>query len=339
MVPGMSDDAEIQWSERLAAACSPPSLVGSGAVLAAATTRTAFLVDRAIPARAITLILGPPGSGKSWLAYSLALSVARGERWLGIDPPCRRGSALILNYDNPTPEMGRRFARLGMTAEDPIWFHSVERNQLTMPAASGILAAMASKPLGADGRGRGGAPASLILIDSFRRSHTLDENDSTQMAQLMGDAKLLCSSGASVVILHHTTKGENPEVRGSGEILGSADASIQVKKGIKGNEQQAVWTKNRGWVLSAKDATIRFSVEDRGIGKTVVIGDGDKRTPDPEAAITAPDVVAEVRDHLASLPDGAPRGVRAVAAALGRDENAVRAALKTINSGPASEGA
>ena len=123
-----------------------------------------------VPSRAITLLLGPPGSGKSWLAYSLALAVARGDRWLGIEPPARQGPVLILNYDNPTPEMGRRFKKLGMTAADPIWFHSVDRGQLTMPASAGILSAMAAKRLGADERGRGGKPPALIVIVTRRPS-------------------------------------------------------------------------------------------------------------------------------------------------------------------------
>jgi RecA-family ATPase len=195
------------------------------------------------------MIIGAPHTAKSWLAYDLALSVATGRMWLGIAPDVT-GRVLICNYDNPEPEVGRRFKRLGMTAADPIHFHSCLSAPLQLPRATDELAGIVSRlrPV-------------LIVYDSFRQAHTADENDSGEMADLMGRIKRIGTrSGAASVIVHHVAKASEGAItsRGAGEIDGSADARIVVAG------DTATWTKHRTWPMKPADEPIHFEVVDVG---------------------------------------------------------------------------
>lgn len=287
--------SESVWSARLAEITAPPYLLGAGAVLKAASDRTEFLVDRAIPQRAISFLVGRSGGGKSWLAYALAMAAARGLPWLGIPQPARQGPVLILNYDNPTKELGRRMRRMGMTESDPIYFHSPDREALLLPKHGRELAGLAEK-----------TAAVLVVVDSFRQAHTSNENDSAEMAIVMNALKGLYAYGAAVVVVHHTSKNTEAAgvdaVRGSVEIVASADAVIKVWQN-EGSDL-VTWDKHRGWRLDDEDKTFGFAVKDQGKGCTVVSGDGADRSEDPEApAAPNPDELeGAVAEYLAERP-------------------------------------
>jgi RecA-family ATPase len=66
--------------------------------------------------------------------------------------------------------------------------------------------------------------ADLVVLDSFSRFHTKNENDSGEMSKLFYEAvkPLSRDLGATVMILHHANKTESQsnqkKVRGSGDI-------------------------------------------------------------------------------------------------------------------------
>lgn len=257
----MSDDhrdAELEWAELQAQLVVPPTLIGAKEMLAAAQIEPSFLVRNMIPAGAITLMVGIPGAKKSWLAYSLALATARCADWLGVPvTPKSSSNVLILNYDNPTPECGRRFKRLGMRDDDPIFFHSVDLNPLRLPAAADSIRAIVQH-----------LSPSLVVVDSFRQAHESDENSSSDMAKVMGCYKTLYASGCAVVIVHHANKSELAtglsKTRGSGEIPASADCQIDVSFDKDADSDIALWSKHRSWEIADLDASVEFELVDRG---------------------------------------------------------------------------
>jgi hypothetical protein len=257
--PRDADAEQLDWDERVREIVQPPWVLDAKEMLARASLKTLFLAEDAIPAGAITLICGAPGSKKSWLAYALALSVAQGTDWLGaeVNPRGPTRNTLILNYDNPTPECGRRFMRLGMQPDDPIFFHSVELDPFRLPKHADEVRALVAhyKP-------------SLVVVDSLRQAQTEDENDSKAMAEIMRIYKGLYVGGASVVIVHHAGKGALTEgvnkVRGTGEIAGSADAVIDVIPGDSDSPDMAIWTKHRGWELTPMQEGRAFELKDAG---------------------------------------------------------------------------
>lgn len=250
----MSSRAEEALERKLDALIEGPAVSSAGAMLAKASTRTEFLFEDAIPA-GLTLVLGIPGSSKSWLAYDLAMAVAHNRPWLG-KRNClgKPAGALVLNYDNPTPECGRRFMRLGLQASDRVWFHSThgldESSQLLLPRAAEVLLGLVHR-LG----------VSLIVVDSLREAHTADENSSAEMRPIMQQLRALAPVGkrAAVVVVHHTAKGDATGVlaaRGSTVIAAAADAAIHCSGDL------AQWTKHRGWRLDARTGLARFELTD-----------------------------------------------------------------------------
>jgi RecA-family ATPase len=243
---------ELHWREEIQELLRPPTIIGARATLAAAQLRTDFLIPDAIPAHAITLIIGVPGSGKSWLAYALAMSTMRGDDWLGITPE-RTGKVLVLNYDNPTPEAGRRFLRLGLEARDEGMFfmHSVEDGALRLPEKQKELLGIAEE-----------IRPTLVIVDSLRQAHTSDENSSQEMAIVMSALKGLAKLGPAVVVVHHSLKSQEAigvgKARGTGEIPASADAQITLTGDV------ADWDKHRSWAMSPEEERIGFEVVDRG---------------------------------------------------------------------------
>lgn len=263
-------DQDHQWDELCNTVTTSPHLLTSEEMLARASDTQEFLIADRIPARAITIIMGAPGAKKSWLAYHTALCVARGEPWLDEATPAI-GSVLILNYDNSTPECARRFMRLGMSASDPIYFHTLidgsaqyrvpnraDRESDFLP-----LVAMASR-----------VKPSLIVFDTFRQGAEGNENSSEEMAIVMRHMKRLTAGGCAVLLLHHSTKSSEADAsggaRGSGEIIGSADASILIQEDDDEDSLSlATWKKHRCWPMANANKVLEFEVVDEGT-KTLI---------------------------------------------------------------------
>ncbi len=197
-----------------------------------------------IPDQAITFFAGPPGSCKSWLVYSLAIAVASGTDWMGFGKAAQ-GSVVVFNLDNPRPLLGRRMRQLGLTPDMPISFHSPEIAPFKLPQDAEAYHAIVEV-----------VQPHLVIIDSFRQCHTLDENSSQDMSQLMGLIKPMRRE-AAVIVVHHTAKGGGP--RGSTEIEASADEIVVVEKaGI------VEWTKHRGWDM--QETMFHYHLTDTGEG-------------------------------------------------------------------------
>lgn len=232
----------------------------AAAVLAAARDETPFLVTNYIPQGGVVFFAGKPGAKKSWLAYDLCLAVVRNAKWLGQKVVPGKHCALVLNFDNPEWELGRRFKRLGMEPEDQIFFHSICSKPppeglpaiLQLPRAGEAVMAICDQ-----------ISPSLIIVDSFRQAHTEEERSSSGMAHVMSWLKVLTGRGATVLVLHHLRKSvpgaddvDADAMRGSSEILASADCSVMVY------EDRCEWKKTRGWEMDDTHRTISFAVED-----------------------------------------------------------------------------
>lgn len=238
-----------------------------GKVLKLASLEQSFLVHSAIPARAVTFVVGTPGARKSWIAYDLALAVSRGRPWLGLASTKAGLRTLILNYDNPTVELARRFLRLGATPDDNIVVHTMtgDGDMLKLPERGKELLAIVNAVM-----------PQLIIVDSLRQSHTGDEGSSKDMAAVMSVMRAMTACGASVVIAHHVRKAPTDPgsivqamdtMRGSTELAASADAIISIAVDSDDDGElvsQATWIKTRAWSLPKGQESLRFSVIDHG---------------------------------------------------------------------------
>lgn len=213
-----------------------------------------WLVPNAIPKSALSYFVGKPGAAKSWLAYDLVCAVTEGRDWLGFGSPTigTNPSALILNYDNPHAECGRRFLRLGLKRDAHVWVHSwgtytgPEGYPAVLQFPDGIepleKIIYAKRP-------------SLIVIDSLRQAHTSDESSSQEMAKIISQFRRFTLMGCAVVIVHHTRKNDG-SMRGSTEIEASADSITDVEK-EDAQVSLVSWRKTRGWEMAENELSIR----------------------------------------------------------------------------------
>lgn len=169
----------------------------------------------AIPTKAVTLWCGPDGTGKSYLAQSMAVAVARGEDFLGM--PCLQRPVLYLDYENPASTVMDRFHNFLLREDEDlpllkVW--GIWEQQQPPRAGSDLLIEMVREV------------HPLVIIDTFRSFHDQKENESDGMSCVMAFTRAMGEYGASIVLLHHPSKTEGSNGRGSSVIHASCDVAL-----------------------------------------------------------------------------------------------------------------
>ena len=172
-----------------------------------------------------TLWMGPPGVGKSMTVLDFAIHFASNKKeWLGM-PLLRGGRVLYVDEENPADVVYNRLHALGATREamENIRYLHDQGIRLDKHPAKLLDEAKAWQP-------------DLIILDSLKRFHRLDENSASDMSTVFEDGikPITRTSGANVIVLHHSTKGDNNDShqksRGSGDITAAPDSAIEVKR-------------------------------------------------------------------------------------------------------------
>jgi hypothetical protein len=170
-----------------------------------------WLIPDLLVEGSVTMIASASGTGKSYLAYFLAGAVAHG--WNVFGGKCEQRPVLYLDAENPGFEVKERLLdKLGIEESPNLkvwggWY-------ATPPPGPGdslvIEWAKEHKP--------------LLIWDSIIAFNSGDEQSATQVRAFMKLFDPLKHAGATVIILHHTGKGENTkEYRGSSDIKGAVD--------------------------------------------------------------------------------------------------------------------
>lgn len=176
-----------------------------------------FLVGELLPTGGFCILNGKPKAGKSTLARVLALAVARGDEWLGLQT--HQGPVLYLGLEEKRAEVRKHFAAMGATA-DPVYVFiapSPEDGLLQLRSAAAFY-----KPV-------------LIIVDPiFRFVRVKDGNDYAQMTAALEPIMTLArDTGATVLGVHHLGKGDRSggdAILGSTAIFGSVDSALFLKR-------------------------------------------------------------------------------------------------------------
>lgn len=182
---------------------------------------TSSVIDGVLDENRLTIIHGPPKSGKSFITLAWALSVTTGTWWLGkhVTIP---STVLYVAAEGATGLPRRTDAWLtANNVQDPGNFH-VERSSvnLTSPADVGGFCAMAVEL----------APK-LIVIDTLARCMVgADENSAKDIGVVINHLEQIReATGAAVVAVHHSGRsGSN--MRGSSALDGAVDSAYSVAK-------------------------------------------------------------------------------------------------------------
>lgn len=182
-----------------------------------------FLVDGLIPRHSLVEMHGPPGSGKSFLALDLALSIASGR------PFCfrsvKRGPVIYIAAEGSA----------GIAQRLRAWKHN-----RALTGAAGVLFVTQPLPLldpGAiaqfadEAKAKIGNEIQLLVVDTLARCFAGgDENSSRDMGAAIDAMDMLrLTLGCTVLAQHHTRKDGDTE-RGSTALRGAVDTMLSVRK-------------------------------------------------------------------------------------------------------------
>lgn len=174
-----------------------------------------------IPESGVAAIFGPSGSGKSFLALDLAMSVAKGTSWFGHrtkDCPvvyvCLEGEAGLSNRVNAYKTTAQSGGKVHFLTQSCSLLVSRDVKDL----AEAILEQQAAE--------------GVVVIDTLNRAAPgMDENSSADMGKVIAATKTLQNLvGGLVMLVHHTGKDAAKGMRGHSSLFAALDAAIEVKR-------------------------------------------------------------------------------------------------------------
>lgn len=148
-------------------------------------------------------LVSPGGSGKSALALQIAAFVAGGPDLFEIGEIVHGGAAYLPGEDPEIAVMHRLFA-LGeqcspahrASMSENLYIESLEKESIDIMQEKWFDYI---KGIAENRR--------ILILDTLRMVHTLDENDSGAMTQVIGKMKLIAAqTRCAIVFLHHTSK-------------------------------------------------------------------------------------------------------------------------------------
>lgn len=151
-------------------------------------------------------IISPGASGKSFLALQLGIQISSGADVLGWERPLNSGEVLLLAGEDPEVALHARLHELGKQLSSSQ--REAVANKFTIYPLVGelelpdLMAPVSEQGLIEIARGK-----RLIIIDTLRRFHSGNENDSGNMSRVIKAMEYLANiTGASVIFLHHSSK-------------------------------------------------------------------------------------------------------------------------------------
>lgn len=174
----------------------------------------AWVVDGVLSG--LSLLWGSPGTGKSFVAISIAASVASGRPWLGRHT--KQGRVVYIAGEGGSEAVARRMR----TALDVWGVDPEEENtpiDIVTPGVDLVRGPLEIMALIGDD------PPALIVVDTLSRCFSGDENLQEYMGGFVRSLDLMRDAypNSCTLVLHHSNRQD--EVRGSTVLLGAVDTS------------------------------------------------------------------------------------------------------------------
>ena len=216
-------------------AVAPVPLLYPFPIIGTEIPRRQWIVPGLLLRRNVTLLVAPPGSGKSLLTLQMGLMMASGMTWGGWRPR-KKCKVLIINAEDDNDEMRRRlyaaYGEMEITTLDEL------RDRLAIAEAPGdIIIAKA------DSRTKTVIAQPMVkrliatviehqfdvlIVDPFAETFEGDENSNSELkwAAVLW-RQIARDTGAAVMLVHHTRKfgaeaGNMDSARGGGALVGVA---------------------------------------------------------------------------------------------------------------------
>lgn len=162
----------------------------------------------------VTMVIAPPGVGKTTFGIGVGCAVAAGQRWAGQDVPASE-QVLYINVEDSPQEIVRRVLAISayqdlddeamrrITALDRMGPLRLMRKEGGYPFATHELEILKEEVVR-----RGVA---LLVIDPLVHAHALDENSNAEMSLLVEELQKVARAGdCAVMVIHHAKKDARP---------------------------------------------------------------------------------------------------------------------------------
>ncbi len=189
---------------------------------------TEWLVDKLIPVSSVVLMPGNPASYKTWLVLELARSIASGDKFVGEFPTIKK-RVLIVDEENGNPTLQERIKLMRIQGVE-VFFLSYEGLKLDDDIDTSTLEKFIEEN-----------QIEFVIFDSLVRFYSGDENSSRSVSQVFENIRRrLTKKKVACLLTHHNRKtmfgskiDANQNMRGSSDILASADIVLSVEKEIR----------------------------------------------------------------------------------------------------------
>ena len=213
----------------------------------------------------VTLVYGPPKSGKSFLMSSVGIAVAAGDpEWMGLKI-VRPGVVLYVACEGHAgfwkrlrASMIRRGShpdRFVLACGRPALLQLNGRNAIATPHPNDVLEAIDDCHLTI------GEPVLVVIDTVFRSFGGANVNQSDHMNAYLAAVTEIADRGIAVALVHHETKGSSTPA-GSVTLMGAADTIVKTRNGAPGEHSWEVeFAKD-----DAKTEPRRFKLEVEEVG-------------------------------------------------------------------------
>jgi hypothetical protein len=198
------------------------------------TTRR-WMIEGLWGASAVGLIGGAPKCCKSWLGLDLAVSVASGTPALGLFRVHEVGPALIYLAEDALAVVRERVENI--VSHRCLDLRTILVHVITVPSLRLDRQADRDRLFQTAARLR----PRLLLLDPLVRLHGLNENDASEVSELLSYIRdLQRNLDLSVILVHHTRKNSpagsqaGQGLRGSGDLHAFGDSNLYLRR-LKGS--------------------------------------------------------------------------------------------------------
>jgi RecA-family ATPase len=220
-----------------------------------------FVLQDMITEGSLTIFTGTSGSGKTWVASDLCLSIVQGLDWLG--KQTKQKNVFILDEESGKKRLIRRFRKLAVarglmnlngeskgSENIPIRARTYRRTDIS---SKNFVSEMRLKII-KDGIG-------FILIDALVDvTPGKNENDAKEMLPALLNLKQLCEeTEVTIVVIHHAGKSEGSNSRGTSAIEGAIDAMFKITQDEKTGKLKIESKKERDIRKIKFGAIMKFS--------------------------------------------------------------------------------
>lgn len=290
-----------------------PFIIAADALMRKAFPEPRWAVPGLFP-EGLTLLVGAPKLGKSWLALGVALAVASGGYALG-RVEVAAGDVLYCALEDTERRLQERLAML-LDADAPDRLHfATAWPTIAGGAVEHLSAWLANHP-----------ETRLLVIDTFQRLRgPVPGNQNAYAADYTAAAEIKAVAdrhGVAVVLVHHTRKAGADDpldmVSGTNGLAGAADAIGVLRREI-GRHDATIYLRGR----DVPEADHALSFDPQSCSWTLLGDAGEFRLSEERR---------EIVDVLRNAPE--PLAPKAIAEVLGKKPTAVRYLLhKMVKAG------